>query len=138
MRTQQVMRTAALAILVVLPLSLPLSTAAQSVYRWVDAQGRVHYGDLASAPAGAKPLPQRMPATVASTPAPAPPPPAAETPEACAQLRERLATYESAERIVETDSLGEQRELSAESRERLIALTELEAQRLCDGESERP
>lgn len=135
MRTQHMMRTAALAILVMLPLTWPLSTAAQSVYRWVDAQGRVHYGDPASAPPGAKRLSPRTMSTVATTPAPLPLPKQAE---ACVQARERLTRYESAERIVETDSLGEQREFNPEARERLIALTELEAQRLCNGETEGP
>lgn len=133
MWTQQLMRTTALALLL-LPLSWPLSAAAQAVYRWVDAQGRVHYGDPASAPPGARPVPLRAPPTAAAaTPLPSPLP--ADT-DACAQARERLATYESAERIVETDSLGEEREYSPEARERLIALTELEAQRLCSGEAE--
>lgn len=131
MRKNPLTLTLAPACLLLALVAVSSSVVAQSVYRWVDAEGRTHFGDPASAPPGAKQVPLRTP--MGQTAA-VPPTPPANSDDACAQARERLATYQSAERIVETDSLGEQREYSPEARERLIALTELEAQRLCSGE----
>lgn len=97
------------------------------VYRWVDAQGRVHYGDQ---PANnAQEVPLRESGTVrASEPPPAPDQTSAEV---CERLRERLETYRSAERIIETDSLGVDREFTAEQREQLIARTEQQVGETC-------
>ena len=39
----------------VLALMMVAAPASAQVYRWVDAQGRVHYGDVASAPRSARP-----------------------------------------------------------------------------------
>jgi hypothetical protein len=133
MRKKPLIPSAAPIWLMLALLALPSTVAAQSVYRWVDAEGRTHFGDPASAPPGAKQVPLRTP--MGQAPAAAHTGPSTSD-EACAQAQERLATYQSAERIVETDSLGEQREYSPEARERLIALTELEAQRICSGEPE--
>lgn len=110
------------------------------VYRWVDAQGRVHFGDPASAPPEARPV--RVTGAGAVQEAPRPPPvelgPVAEPDAddgACEQARQRLETYRSAERIVETDSLGAQRELDAAAREQLLRRAERAVALDCAGAS---
>lgn len=118
-----------------LALAVPmLALAETSVYRWVDAQGRVHFGDPASAPSAAERVNPPPVTTTAAVPKDA-------TPEAerqadggeCARARTRLTTYLAAERVIETDALGQQREYSGDQREQLIARAELEANQACSG-----
>lgn len=121
--------------------ALAQSPSSPAVYRWVDAQGRIHFGDPASAPAGAEVLAPLTPPASAPTAAAVADEGSyalADAAEDCTRERDRLAMLASAERIIETDSLGEQRELTAEAREQLVARTELAVQRLCAGDTERP
>lgn len=122
--------------------ALAQSPSSPAVYRWVDAQGRIHFGDPASAPAGAEVLaPLTPPAsapTAAAVAGEGSKPALADAAEDCVRERDRLAMLASAERIIETDSLGEQRELTAEAREQLVARTELAVQRLCVGDGGAP
>lgn len=102
--------------------------AAGKVYRWVDSQGRVHYGDQPAR--NAEEVQLKAPGTVR---------PAEETPvvpdetsaEVCQRLRDRLETYSSAERIIETDSLGVDREYTAEQREQLLTRTQQQISESC-------
>lgn len=54
-----------------LPIALCLTTAsAQGIYKWTDANGKVHYGDRAGAPESSKKLDVPVTAPKASTPPP--------------------------------------------------------------------
>ena len=128
---------ALLGIVLVLLLCAP-GLQAQSVYRWVDAQGRVHYGDPSAAPRGAQAVPgarafggaslAAIPGTTAGADAGV-----AGEADACEEARARLISYQSAGDIVETDALGVERRLDDGRREQLLARTELEVDRACAG-----
>lgn len=107
-------------------LALSVTMAHAAVYKWKDAQGRVHYGDqpkqaaekIKGGPANSEAAPEDQ----------------AESEEAeaekqrriaeCGNKRDQLANYKKATRIVETDSLGKEKEFSAEERLQLIDKTE--------------
>lgn len=115
---------------VLISLSAQAETA---VYRWVDANGRVHFGDPASAPQGARAL-RAGPLTTSAAP-PQPDADPAMAVEACESARTQLNTYQSAERIIESDALGQQREFSGAEREQLIARAEMAAVTACEGQA---
>lgn len=88
------------------------------IYRWVDAQGRVHYGDQPAR--GASEV--RVPRVDASgSPAPAAP---AISQADCDRTRAELDNYRQAKDIVERDALGKERRYTPEERQQLIAITE--------------
>ena len=101
---------------------------AGEVYKWVDPQGKVHYGDrpkhdaeqIMSAPAGS---------------GEATDPEATKAADAraleCGRKKAQLENYRKASSIKETDSLGRTREYSDEERQKLLALTEREAAEAC-------
>lgn len=118
-----------------LALAVPmLALAETSVYRWVDAQGRVHFGDPASAPSAAERL-NPPPATTSAAVVDGTSPETERQPDdgECTRARTRLTTYLAAERVIETDALGQQREYSGDQREQLIARAELAANQACNG-----
>jgi uncharacterized protein DUF4124 len=96
------------------------SAAAQGkLYRWTDKDGNVHYGDV---PEGGN-AQQVDPHALA--PSDSPPPAATGASAADCQLKTtQLATYKNAATITETDAVGNQKELSAEDREKLLAQTQ--------------
>lgn len=114
-------RTGWLLLAVSAALCLASPAGAQSVYKWVDAQGRVHYGDPATAPRGADPVTLRRGAPAA----------ASVVPDDCLEARGRLDSYLNAGDIVETDSLGVERALDDDRRAQLLARTELDVERAC-------
>src|SRR5260221_6427667 len=97
-------------------LALVSGAASASIYRWVDADGRVHYTD--------KPVENAEPVNIRTgQPKGAIPLDTAPAPEtkltseqraqkqaACDQKKKQLATYKDAAKIVETDSLGREHE----------------------------
>lgn len=111
-----------------------------AAYRWVDEQGKVHYGDRP--PAGA----QRLKA---------PPPPAQagqreseeeaeakpqqpasrsgkmSAAEACQEYKSRLARYNSTPHLAVRGEDGEQRMMSAQERQNLINTTKTRADETC-------
>ena len=98
--------------------------AAADVYRWRDAQGQLHFGDRPPAKvrferfeprAGIKNMDDRSGNAGAQGDETA----QADGPD-CGEARDRLAEYRVAERIVETNALGEERELTADERQRLV------------------
>ena len=98
---------------------------ADEVYRWVDEQGKVHYGDRPAA--GAEQMKLRRPGQAVPTT------PTDENPsEQCLHARQQLREYQGAERIVERDALGNEREYSAEQQAQLIARTEEKIRELCE------
>lgn len=112
------------------------SQALSAAYKWVDEQGKVHYGDRP--PAGA----QRIKA---------PPPPAkrdtTEKPDhntvepeldetssnaqVCKTLNERVARMRKTSQLAVRDENGKLRELSVEERKNLINQTQQRAERAC-------
>lgn len=107
-----------------------LCAAAQAgeVYKWVDKDGVVHYGDQpkheaetvqlrnADAAQGAEPETDQAQAARAAE---------------CQRKRAQLESYRNASTIKETDNLGRTREYSSEERERLITLTEQQVAAAC-------
>ena len=106
------------------------------VYRWVDADGRVHYTD--------KPVQNSEPVNThtgqprGAQPLPGPTPDPNLTPEQvtqrktdCEQKKQQLTSYKAAAKIVETDSLGRQHEFSEDERKLLLQKTEQGMQESC-------
>lgn len=104
--------------------------SAGEVYKWVDKDGKVHYGD--------KPKTQPAEAVMAK-PGNFPGEPldpevekaAASRNAACASKRQQLASYEKATVIKQTDALGQTREFGEAERQKLLALTRAEAEKAC-------
>lgn len=125
-----------IACLIVLAASIG-PAAAEKVYRWVDAQGKVHYSDQ---PRGnAQPV-EVKPGSGPGNPAAAAPAPsdtqsAVQKAVDCEKQRSQLETYRQAERIVEKDALGTEREYTAEQKERLVKLTEESFRAACGSSS---
>jgi hypothetical protein len=90
--------------------------AENKVYRWVDSQGNVHYGDMPPDAKKAKRMEVRPPNSAE------PPPPSldAQKLEQCREKIAQIETYRQAARISETDGLGNRREYSDEQKEQLI------------------
>ena len=127
-------RCGALMLLCVLPLSAVSADAA--IYRWVDAQGRVHYGDATTAPRSAEAVPRRgadAPAGAASAVDPTELPVAELPPteQSCEQAQAQYDAYRGADQIVETDSLGVERTMDGAQREQLLARAEMRVSRAC-------
>lgn len=108
-------------------LLLVSAAAAAETYRWVDAEGNVHYGDRPAQ--GSQEVTIRVPG-VAPEPPPATdgvasePPATTTEPDAdaqvrsqlCTQARERLASYENSDGIFEESPDGKRRELTLDER----------------------
>lgn len=97
---------------------------ADKLYRWVDDQGRVHYGDRPPQNQRAQTLKLRPPPAAVQQPS-------VQDSEACVQAREKLTEFQQAERIVERDGLGQERIYSAEEREQLIARSQTHVEQTC-------
>lgn len=122
---------------------LPLHTMA-GVYRWTDSGGQLHFGDRPPPGVQAQrlqpgsrlgeipPPSSRRPTEPQRQAAAEDAPPLRERDiPSCAKARETLTSYQSASRIIETDLLGEERELSETQRTRLIARQERIVDRAC-------
>lgn len=105
-------------------------TAHADVYKWKDANGRVHYGDQPASGAekvnagsvNAAPADASDNATDQS---------AQKRVEECSRMREQLANYKTASKIVETDSLGNQKEFSDDERKKLLDRTQKQIAASC-------
>lgn len=132
--------------LLLLLLAAACTASAGQVYKWIDAEGRVHYADTP------KPGWQRVDLKVAPGFAPvtadadagsaAPAGAAADSPERaqlrteeCAKRREQLETYRKASTITERDTLGNERVFSEEQRLQLIEQTQSQVRELCGADS---
>jgi hypothetical protein len=107
----------------VLLLAAAAAGADGKTYRWVDAQGNVHYGD--QPPANATVVAPKP--TDSAAPSPPPASTAAASglgPEECDRRQKQLDSYKAASSITETDGLGNKREYSEDERNKLIARTE--------------
>jgi hypothetical protein len=108
---------------------------AEKVYRWTDAQGKAHYSDR---PQGRAQLIDVKPGSGPGTPGGAESDSpgresagSARNAAECERRRGQLDTYRRAERIVEKDSLGNEREYGAGDRDKLIRLTEQSMRDAC-------
>jgi hypothetical protein len=106
-----------------LGLAASAQQAGGSLYRWVDKDGHVHYGDQPGAAdarrlnADASASGGDDAATAAQTAA------AAKQAEQCKQKQEQLDTYAKASTITETDALGNKHEYSADEKTQLMDKT---------------
>lgn len=105
------------------------SRAAGNLYRWVDAQGQVHFSDRAHD--NAQRLNLHVPAAAASSP---PPPATAIDDAACKQDKARLDRYRKATSITGTDALGKTHVFTPAEQQKLIARTQVAVNKTC-GES---
>lgn len=128
------------------------ATAMAETYRWVDAEGNVHYGDRPVR--GAESVDIRTPGEApASRPAPLPVAenddggegdPGGDTDtsaggdeaaqvraDLCKQAKERLANYEKADGIYEEDAQGQRRELTLDERVNTILDARQSVETLC-------
>lgn len=102
-------------------LAAPAAARGAAIYRWVDAQGGVHYGDQ-PAP-GAAEIPDRaMPASDTQAP-----PASAD----CEAARQRLQQYRDAESIIEENALGQRRTLDAAQQAQLLERTQAQVGETC-------
>ncbi len=104
-------------------MSMSVLTAQAAVYKWKDADGRVHYGDQATAGA------QKVDGAVVNGAAADEADNAADQSkqkhaEECGRKRDQLANYKKASKIIETDSLGNQKEFNDDERQKLIEKTQ--------------
>lgn len=108
---------------------------AGEVYKWKDAQGRVHYGDQPAQ--GSEKIEVKAPvsqiqikrdqdkelSTNAKT---------AKRFEDCKRSKEQLMTYQSAANIISKDGFGGEKELNAAERAKLIQMTQQKIKDSCD------
>ena len=114
---------------------LCMCAAAQAaeVYKWVDQQGRIHFGDRPQ-PGWKKMEVKSTSGDGRSSSAPAgsaPPAPQTASSAACSTKRQQLESYRRATELVERNPLGEERALTEEQRTKLIQLTEQQIDQLC-------
>lgn len=117
------------------------AAAAQAgkVYRWVDAKGQAHYGDLPDGDAReVRELSRQVGAETEPAPVPDPAVESARRAAECAAKRQQLDTYEKSVRLIEKDNLGREREFSPQDKATLIERTQVEVVQLCDDGDKPP
>jgi len=105
---------------------------AGQIYKYVDAQGRMHYADQPQP--GWKRVDVRPPTNSQESEWSEPGIARGadlERATECARKQEQIKTYRNAARIVERDSLGRDKEYTADERKQLIEKTEAEVESLC-------
>jgi hypothetical protein len=107
---------------------------AAEVYKWTDEKGRVHFSD--------RPVPSAKKIEI-KPPANTPPDEPSEADAAriareCEARREQLLTYQKAARVIERDSLGNEKEFTEAERQQLIARTQHQIQQYCSGAAGTP
>lgn len=121
-----------------LMLLAPLVATAAEVYKWTDAQGRVHYGDR----------PRQQDAEKVEVNAGSGDGGAGAQKEAsaieqlkmrdkkyagCKEKKEKLETWKAASKIVEQDGLGKERTYTDEEKAQLLAKTQASIDKDCVG-----
>jgi hypothetical protein len=118
-----------LGLFVLFAMCASLAVHAGDVYKWVDKNGNVHYGD--------KPRQSAEQVEVkpgSGTGQPANPDAAkaeAERAAQCERMKAKVKTYKDASTVKETDALGHTRDYSEQERQQLIAQTEKKAAEAC-------
>jgi|SRR5687768_7090708 hypothetical protein len=107
--------------------------AGDTVYRWTDENGRLHYSDQ---PGPNREVVERVDVRTGSkveeeSPTADPEAVTAQRAEKCAAKRVQFSSYNSAVRLVEKDALGREHEYTADERDALIAKTQAEIDQLC-------
>lgn len=111
-------------------LALVLTSAAHAaVYKWTDAKGRVHFSDKPVP--SAKKIEPNPPANAAQATTDVSAEQAASHARECQDKQEQLVTYKNAARVVERDSLGHEKEYSADEKQKLIQITEAQIAKYC-------
>ena len=101
-------------------LAAPTAVSGATIYRWVDAQGRAHFG--------AGQIPDRaMPASGTQAPSAS---------ADCEVARQRLQQYRDAESIIEEDALGQRRTLDAVQHAQLLERTQARVRDTCAADSQ--
>jgi hypothetical protein len=107
--------------LVCAALLLAAAASADAVYRWVDKDGQVHFGDLPPGSAHASPvIPHAQAVEV--------PPPnsgtvtahAAQQADECKRKKDQLSVYSAASTISTTDPVGNVRQYTPEEKDKLV------------------
>lgn len=110
---------------------------AADIYKWTDAQGRVHYGNQpppqdddakkieVNAPPSLTQKQQERDKELATSEK------TKKQFEECKRSKEQLTTYQSAASIVQKDPLGGEKELNAEQRAKLIQITQQRIKESC-------
>lgn len=118
------------------------AVAGDRVYRWTDARGHLHFGDTPAPDAQAVQEVNTRTGTKTDVGGPvddSDEAAAARRADQCAARKAQYETYLRSTRLVEKDSLGREREYTAEERDRLLALTQEEIARVCvDSEPAEP
>lgn len=111
--------------------AMSVLTAQADVYKWKDANGRVHYGDQ-PARGAEKVNGGAVNATAADeASADASDQSKQKRAEECSRRRDQLASYRTASKITETDSLGNQKEFNDDERKKLIERTQQQISESC-------
>ena len=128
---------------VLLLLAVACPASAGQVYKWIDANGRVHYSDTprpgwtrVDVKTGGVPSVAAAAASAGSAEAAVED--AEESPERtrlraeeCQKRRDQLETYRTSTQIIERDNLGNERTYTEEQRLQLIEQTQRQVSELC-------
>ncbi|MGH8455145.1 MAG: DUF4124 domain-containing protein [Nevskiales bacterium] len=108
--------------------------AAAEVYRWVDAEGEVHYGDRPVQ--GAQEVQVKTPDS-GETAATSPESAAAQSARAqqCELARKRLNEYEKSDALIQEDEFGRRREIRGEERVQLIVRAQSNVKDYCSDQA---
>lgn len=118
----------------ILLLVTPVLFAGQ-VYKWKDAQGRIHFGDKpadgaqkieVNAPASQIQRQKEHESELATSEK------TAKLFEDCKRNKEQLVTYQNAASVIRKDGLGGEKELDATERAKLIQITQQRVKDTCD------
>jgi hypothetical protein len=111
---------------------LTTAASAGALYRWVDKDGNVHYGD--QAPPGiqaqlVKPDVSHAPSEPSDEEAAA----AKARSENCKKLQAQLDSYTKSSKITETDALGNTHDYSDDEKKKLLEQTKAKVDDACSG-----
>lgn len=116
-------------IIVLLATLFAAGVTAGEVYKWVDKDGKVHYGDKPKHEA--QPVAPKIGATASESADPDAANKEAARTANCARKKTQLDGYRKTPSIKETNGLGETREYSEAERQKLIAVTEQQVTAAC-------
>jgi hypothetical protein len=114
-------------LMALLPAAAWAAESGKTTYRWTDDKGRTHYSDVQapkSEVVDVKPGSGVVKA-VANTGD------TAAKLQDCQRRKDQLATYNSADKVSETDALGNTRTYTAEEKIKLVARTQLQMEQAC-------
>ena len=119
--------------LILLPLLLAAAAANAAVYKWTDAQGRVHFSDK---PVQDATTVQDKVATQAAKQSEESQDKAKEKAskqEECKSAQDQADLYSKADRLIEKDALGNEKEYDAKDKEALMAVQQAKVKDACKG-----